>query len=152
MDYKYNIYELMYNLPEQIKAAKNLQININIKNNIEYQNIVISGMGGSGIGGDILKALLADLLSMPIITIKDYFLPAYVNNKTLLFAVSYSGNTEETLQCFTQAQRKKCHIISITSGGKLLEMSKKCGVDYIELPKGPSSRCAIGYLFVSLLL
>ncbi len=152
MQNSYNIFDLIYNLPNQIKAAKHLSVNIHRPKRIDYQNIVISGMGGSGIGGEILKALLVNTLPIPIITVKDYFLPAYTNKNTLFFAVSYSGNTEETMQCFTEARHRKCHLITITSGGKILEISKKNNIDYIELPKGPSSRCAIGYLFISLLL
>ena len=152
MKYQYNMYDLIYNLPEQIYNASLLPINISSSTATQYRNIVIAGMGGSGIGGEITKALLASSIKLPIMTIKDYELPAFVNRNTLLFAVSYSGNTEETLACFNKARRLGSHIIAITTGGQLLNKCKNHNIDHVKLPKGPSSRCAIGYLTIAQLL
>jgi glucose/mannose-6-phosphate isomerase len=146
MKYQYNMHALIYDLPEQISDASQLPLNIRPIAISKINSIVIAGMGGSGIGGEIIKALLSQTIKIPIITIKDYELPSFAGNKTLYFAVSYSGNTEETLENFNIARRRECHIIAITTGGKLLEKCQKYHLDYVELPKGPSSRCAIGYL------
>ncbi|MEO0131822.1 MAG: bifunctional phosphoglucose/phosphomannose isomerase [candidate division WOR-3 bacterium] len=137
---------IIYNLPEQIKDA--WKINVRIKRcRRNYENIVISGMGGSGIGGDLLRVLTLSTLKVPLITIKDYQVPGFVNKNTLFIAVSYSGNTEETINSFYEAKNRGAHIITITSGGHLWQLCKKYQIDCIDIPSGLSSRCAIGYLF-----
>lgn len=143
---------IIFNLPEQIKDAGQIPIKLKRTVNLKYTNIIICGMGGSGIGGDILRTLLAQKIPIPIISVKDYRLPAYVTQTSLLFTVSYSGNTEETLEAFDNALKTGCRIIAITSGGKLLERCEKNNIEYIEIPQGLSPRCAIGYLFIPLLL
>lgn len=145
------MFELIYNLPEQIKKASQLKTAIRYPLS-RIRQIVVSGMGGSGIGGEILQALLETKLKIPIINVKGYQLPVFVNKNTLFFAVSYSGDTEETLECFDAALKSNCHIIAVTSGGKLLELCKEYNISYIQLPNGLSPRCAIGYLFLPLFL
>jgi glucose/mannose-6-phosphate isomerase len=137
---------IIYNLPEQIKDAWKIPVKIT-KSRKHYSNIVISGMGGSGIGGDILQSLLLSKTKIPIVTIKDYHIPDFVGKDTLFIAVSYSGNTEETINGFFEAQRKGAHIVAITSGGTLWDLCQKYQIDCVEIPAGLSSRCAIGYLF-----
>jgi glucose/mannose-6-phosphate isomerase len=146
------MHNIIFNLPEQIKDASQIPIKIKKPRGIDYRNIVIAGMGGSGIGGDILRSLLLPSLKIPVITIKDYRLPGFVTKNTLFLAVSYSGNTEETLEAFNSARQIGCHIIAITSGGMLSIYCEKYKIDCIEIPSGISSRCAIGYLFIPQLL
>ena len=82
-------------------------------------NIVIAGMGGSGISGDLVKAVVGDGLPCPIIVHRGYTLPAFVSSQTLFVAVSYSGNTEETLLSVKKAFAQGAKILAVTSGGKL---------------------------------
>ncbi len=117
---------------------------------IEPRNIIIAGMGGSAIGGEIFKDWLLDELPIPVEVCRDYILPAYANEDTLFFANSYSGNTEETLSTFLEAVRRKCVTITITSGGHLLSFSKQLNVPYINIPNQLPPRVAIPYLFFSL--
>lgn len=111
------------------------------------RNILITGMGGSAIGGEILQEWLLDRIKIPIQVCKDYVLPAYVNEDTLVFAVSYSGDTEETLTAFLEAVKRKSMIVSITSGGHLQKFSESLGVPCVKVPRGLAPRIAFPYLF-----
>jgi glucose/mannose-6-phosphate isomerase len=83
------------------------------------RQVVVCGMGGSAIGGDYLRALFEEYGDLPVQVIRDYTLPRSVDAHTLVFAVSYSGNTEETLACYGQARAREAMIIAISSGGEL---------------------------------
>lgn len=104
----------------------------------EISNVVMCGMGGSGVCGDLLVDVAKT--DVPIVVAKDYNIPKFAGEKTLVFCVSYSGNTEETLNQFVQARKEGCKIISITSGGKLKEWSEKFGVPVITIPGGRNPR------------
>ncbi|MES2763987.1 MAG: bifunctional phosphoglucose/phosphomannose isomerase [Bacteroidota bacterium] len=119
------------------------------KNNI--QNIVVTGLGGSGIGGTILSELVQSECPVPVIVNKDYFLPDFVNEHTLLVISSYSGNTEETLSAMHQALTKKAQIVCVTSGGKVQEVASQHKLDSIIIPGGRPPRSCIGYSLVQLL-
>ncbi|MCW4023282.1 MAG: bifunctional phosphoglucose/phosphomannose isomerase [archaeon] len=128
---------------DAIKRAKQVTVSKNVK----PQNIVVVGMGGSAIGGELLKDWLSDKIPISIEVCRDYVLPAYVNNNTLVVANSYSGNTEETLTAFLSAKQKKCTILAITSGGLLGEFCKKHNVPHVLVPTGLQPRAALPYLF-----
>ena len=85
----------------------------------QFENIVISGLGGSGIGGKIVSQLVADDCCLPILCTNDYVLPAFVGHKTLVVISSYSGETEETVAAYNEAKAKGATISCITSGGKI---------------------------------
>ena len=119
------------------------------KNNI--QNIVVTGLGGSGIGGTILSELIQGECPVPVIVNKDYFLPEFVSPNSLVIISSYSGNTEETISAMQQAIAKKAQIVCVTSGGKIQEMAKEHGYDTIVIPGGNPPRSCIGYSLVQLL-
>ncbi len=114
-------------------------------------NIVITGLGGSGIGGTIISDLLKGISSIPIIVSKDYFLPEFVNKNTLVIVSSYSGDTEETVNAFNIAREKNAMIVCITSGGKILATAVEKNIDYIKIPGGLPPRAALGYSFPQLL-
>ncbi|MEM2083251.1 MAG: bifunctional phosphoglucose/phosphomannose isomerase [Nitrososphaerota archaeon] len=121
----------------------------------EYHNfnkIIFAGMGGSAIGGEIIRDILLDKLSIPIIIHKDYWLPNFVNKDDLVFIISYSGDTEETLSSFINAYNKKSKIIIITSDGLLLKLAQNLKIPLLEIPKGFQPRAALPYLFSSILL
>jgi glucose/mannose-6-phosphate isomerase len=121
---------------------------------VEYgkpRHIVVVGMGGSAIGGEILRDWLLDELPIPIEVCRDYSLPAYANEDTLVFAISCSGKTEETLSAFVDAVKRGCKIITITSsGGHLLSFSEKLGVPHVTVPSELPSRVTLPYLFFPL--
>jgi len=136
--------------PDYCRDAVNRAKQIKVPEKMKPKNIVIAGMGGSAIGGEIFQDWLKDELSIPIEVCREYVLPAYANKDTLFFATSYSGNTEETLSAFLDAVRRKCMTITITSGGHLLSFSKELQVPHVTIPGQLPSRVAIPYLFFPL--
>ncbi len=112
--------------------------------------IMILGMGGSGIGGEILRDWFRDDFSIPIEVCSDYILPAYANENTMVFAVSHSGNTEETLTAFVNAVQRRCVVMTITSGGHLLSLSRRLQLPCLVIPKHFPPRVALPYTFFPL--
>ena len=148
--------------PEQCQDAINISRSLTIPKKIKIanqsylkygdpKNILVVGMGGSAIGGDLLKDWLRDSLPIPIEVCRTHHLPAYVDENTLVLAVSYSGNTVETLNAYLDAIKRKCMTFAFTSGGLLLEFSTKLGVPVLKLPTGYPPRSAIAYLFFPLI-
>ncbi len=115
------------------------------------RHIVIVGMGGSAIGGDLLAAYLATKIPIPITVIRHYELPAWVTEESLVIASSYSGNTEETLSAFQQALERGAHVVALTTGGKLARLALDHNVPVVTFPGGGQPRAAIGYSFILLL-
>lgn len=111
----------------------------------KVDRVLIIGLGGSGIGGRICQNLVFDSCSTPISLVNNYDLPAWVNSTTLVIAVSYSGNTEETLNAYNQATEKGCQIACITSGGSLAEKAKIDGANIVLIPGGQPPRTSFGY-------
>src|SRR6185295_17584834 len=110
-------------------------------------NVVVSGLGGSGIGGNLVAEIVAAELKVPMSVNKDYFLPAFVNENTLLIISSYSGNTEETVYVLNEGLKRKAKITCITSGGKIAEIAKANSLDLILIPGGMPPRACLGYSF-----
>jgi glucose/mannose-6-phosphate isomerase len=117
----------------------------------DFANVVLTGLGGSGIGGSIVQNYVADRMKIPFIVNKDYSLPSFVNSNSLVIISSYSGNTEETLSAMKQAIRAKATIVCITSNGKVSEVAKKRNYDCILLPAGMPPRSCLGYSMVQVL-
>jgi glucose/mannose-6-phosphate isomerase len=115
------------------------------------ENIIVAGMGGSGIGGELLKDWARDKATVPIEVSRGYSLPAYANENSLVLIVSYSGETEESLSAFLDAAKRNCMIHCISSGGSLLEFAEKLNVPYLRVPSGMPPRAALPYLFTPLL-
>jgi glucose/mannose-6-phosphate isomerase len=115
-------------------------------------NIIVAGMGGSAIGGELLKDWTRDKAPAPIEVSRDYSLPAYADRKTLVLIASYSGETEESLSAFLDAAKRKCMTYCISSGGSLLEFAEKLSVPYLRIPSGMPPRAALPYLFVPMLM
>ncbi len=114
-------------------------------------NIIITGMGGSAIGGELLKDWAKDKLSVPIEVNREYHLPGYANEKTLVLVTSYSGDTEETLSALLDALKRKCMIYCITSGGALVEIAERLNIPYLQVPAGMPPRAALPYMIMPLL-
>lgn len=113
----------------------------------DYSNIVICGLGGSGISGQMMKSYVFDKVSLPVETVSAYSLPAYVNNKTLVILASYSGNTEETLAMFEDAKAKGATMIIMASGGKLMELAQQNNLPLYAIKTGYQPRQALGFSF-----
>lgn len=145
--------EALWKLPDQcteaLKIAQEAELPAQLSG---INNIVISGLGGSAIGGDLLRVFVAGKAPVPVIVVRDYTLPKFVSSSTLLFAVSYSGNTEETISAYGEAKTKGANIIAVTTGGKLKAMAQQDGIPVITIPSGISPRAATGYLFIPTLV
>jgi len=141
------------NFPKQIEEAirigKEAKVKMNIKN---VQNIVITGLGGSAIGGDLLRSYLADELAMPFMVNRNYTLPEFVDKNTFVIVSSYSGNTEETISAYKDAIKRKSKILCISTGGEVAKMAKKFKHPWVQIPPGLSPRAALGYSFFPLLV
>ncbi len=108
-------------------------------------NIVVSGLGGSGIGANLVQEFLASSLTIPFIVNKDYNLPKFVNKHSLVIISSYSGNTEETVQSLKEAMQVGAKIVCITSGGQIAETAKAKKLDLILIPGGMPPRSCLAY-------
>jgi len=134
---------IIYSIPEHIITATNSLPRSGLRKK-KYDRIVVCGMGGSGISGEILKALYPQI---PIVSNKDYSVHEYCTKKTLGILISYSGNTEETLSNYALLSKRKIDMVVISSNGVLLK--KKCRLK-ITVPAGLPPRGALGYLFTPL--
>jgi len=139
-----NMLAVLKQFPKQCKEALELPKGYAIKG--DFNKILVTGMGGSAIGGDMLKAYMHSS-KIPVFVNRDYHVPGWVDEKTLVFAVSYSGNTEETISSVTYVLEKKAKVIGVTSGGELVQEVDKC----VLVPKGMQPRAALAYLFFPML-
>ncbi|WP_298008265.1 MULTISPECIES: bifunctional phosphoglucose/phosphomannose isomerase [Anaerolinea] len=138
-------------LPDQLSYAYSLGKDFTLPPKKEYRHILISGMGGSAIGADLVAAYVQDKISLPVVVHRDYELPLWVNEHTLVIASSHSGNTEETLWVFEQAHQRGCSIISICTGGKLSTLARDFGMPLWQFEHRHAPRSAVGYSFGLLL-
>ncbi|MFA4842373.1 MAG: bifunctional phosphoglucose/phosphomannose isomerase, partial [Candidatus Omnitrophota bacterium] len=138
---------LLLDFPLQCKAAQDIAAKAKILfDKRDFSRIVFAGLGGSAVGADLVKSYLYFESKIPITVVREYELPAYVDSSTLVIVSSYSGNTEETLSSYMQAQEKQAAIISISSDGKLKDQSIRDGATFIEIPQNLPPRCSLGYL------
>jgi glucose/mannose-6-phosphate isomerase len=114
------------------------------------RNVVITGLGGSGIGGSIINQIIENEIRVPLVVNKDYFLPAFVGPDTLVVVSSYSGNTEETLAAMEIAMERGAKIVCVTSGGKVQEIAIANKYDHIIIPGGMPPRACLAYSFTQL--
>lgn len=143
--------KLISAFPENITEALEIASKANIsKPDHEIRNVVICGMGGSGIGGKLIAKWVEKECTVPIEIIQDYSLPNYVNGHTLVIGSSYSGNTEETLTCVKEAIDRKATIIGVTSGGEMQSVCESNNFDYILVPGGNPPRSALAYSLIQI--
>ncbi len=133
-------------LPKQMEKALRFDYSFTSMYQKSYSNIVISGLGGSSIGGAIVQSMAKHHAMIPIIINRNFEIPAFVDENTLFIAISYSGNTEETLTAMMKAERKNADIICITSGGRLADRAVEGDWGKVFLPSELAPRAALGYL------
>ncbi|MBX7051217.1 MAG: bifunctional phosphoglucose/phosphomannose isomerase [Flavobacteriales bacterium] len=143
--------KLVEAFPHHLREALSIGRSANLtKPDRKISNIVISGLGGSGIGGKIVSQLVADKIHLPIVCTNDYVLPEFVSNESLVIISSYSGDTEETVAALHEAVAKGAEVACVTSGGKIGTYAKENGLNVIFIPGGNPPRSMFGYSSVQL--
>jgi len=137
---------------QQCSHAEELARECNIPKLRKFDNVVICGMGGSAIGGDLIRSYASAESPVPIEVVRNYTLPQYVGKKTLVITGSYSGNTEETLSCYREARVREAQIVAITTGGSLGRLCSRDGYPSLRIPAGYAPRTALGYSIMPLLV
>jgi len=140
-------------LPEQLAAAHEAASMLSpadLPAADDVRNVVVLGMGGSGIAGDVLAAAANDVLPVPVVPIKRYRIPAFVGPHTLAFALSYSGDTEETLSMAAGAADAGARLVTVSRGGELAEVGRERGALHVPCPDGYLPRAALGALVAPL--
>ncbi len=136
-------------LADALRIAETIDL---VRPGSDIRNVVIAGMGGSGIAANLVESLTFGRIPIPITVCKSYNIPQFVNPHTLFIACSYTGDTEETVAALNKALLKRAQCITIASGGKLLDIAREYNLLYVQLPAGQSSaRAMLGYHIVSLL-
>ncbi|MEW5992996.1 MAG: bifunctional phosphoglucose/phosphomannose isomerase [Candidatus Zixiibacteriota bacterium] len=149
-----NMYNRIFDFPEQMTDA----LRIGQRWEVEpaefagIKNVVLLGMGGSAIAGDIIRSLLSPHLLIPFVICRHYVLPEFVDDETLVIASSYSGNTEETLAALDDALNRKAMVSALSTGGMLKDVADLNGITLAVLPEGLQPRAALGYSLVPLLV
>jgi glucose/mannose-6-phosphate isomerase len=148
------MWELTAHLPEQVRHAAALSGELGgLPVGRAFRDVVVLGMGGSGIAGDVVVAVAADRLSIPAAVSKSYALPAWVGPDSLVFAISCSGNTEETVSAAAAAWDRGAAVVTVSSGGTLVEMAEAHGGAVVPVPSSiPQPRAAFGAMAVPPLL
>jgi glucose/mannose-6-phosphate isomerase len=136
-------------LADALKIGQSLDL---VRPGSDIRNMVVAGMGGSGIGANLVESLTFGKIPIPLSVIKGYNIPQFVSPHTLFIACSYSGNTEETIAALNKALLKRAHVIVIASGGKLLDIAREYNLFYIQIPNGlGSARAVMGYNVIALM-
>jgi glucose/mannose-6-phosphate isomerase len=147
------MYDRLFDFHSQVEDAVRIGKGASLKLGVRgVANIVLTGMGGSAIGGDLLRSYLVDELSVPFIVNRHYALPRFVDRRSLVIVSSYSGNTEETIAAHRDAIKRKARILCITTGGEAERLAVRHRQPVIKIPAGFQSRAALGYSFFPLLL
>lgn len=148
-----NMLQLLTAFPQQFRQARQIGEAFDLKiNHHHVKNIVFVGMGGSAIGGDLISSCLNPELKLPVFVNRNYFLPNFVNQSSLVIVSSFSGNTEESLSCYADAKVKGAQIVCISSRGKLAHQANQDSIPLITIPGGTPPRTALGYLSIPLLV
>ncbi|MBE0645863.1 MAG: bifunctional phosphoglucose/phosphomannose isomerase [Bacteroidetes bacterium] len=150
----HDIYSVICDYPGQARTGMDVGNALNLSG-IDapgLRNMLVCGMGGSAIGGDVLRVFAEKTARIPIAVNRGYIIPGYVDRHTLVVVMSYSGGTEESLAAYAEARRRKAQCVVVTSGGVLLDQAEADGVPAAIIPGGLAPRCALGYLFFPLLM
>jgi glucose/mannose-6-phosphate isomerase len=132
---------------EAIKITQSLKFNFNKE---DIDNVVITGMGGAAIAGDMIRSLCEDSAPFPVLMNRSYSLPSFVNHRTLVIILSYSGDTEETISAANHALERHAYCLGITSGGYIGSLEGSDRFESIKLPGGSSSRSALALFLLGI--
>lgn len=143
--------KLITDFPQNITDALGIAAGLSLKTPAhDIHNVVICGMGGSGIGGKLVAQWVQDECPVPVFSFQDYELPAFIGKNSLVIGSSYSGNTEETLIALEDARQRGAHIIGVCSGGTLQQFCTDNGYDCIVVPGGNPPRTAVAFSIVQI--
>lgn len=147
------IRKLIEGFTHQLQDALRLGQSIRLKPAASpIQHVVIAGMGGSAIGGNLVASIVQDELKVPILVVKNYNIPAFVGENTLFIASSFSGDTEETLECLQKARGAGAQCVVLSSGGTLAQLAQQHQLEMVGIPgDSKTPRAAIGYSVLQLL-
>ena len=147
-----NVLGRISELPQQCRHAWQSAMELSLPPDYSrVDKVIILGMGGSAIGGDLTSALAAEQRAMPVLVQRDYHLPTSIDERTLIIASSYSGNTEETLSAFAQALKTAAKNLAITTGGRLKALAEESDIPLLTFHYIAEPRSAFGYSFFSIL-
>lgn len=150
------IWEAAWGLAEQVERAADTARVLGARALPEreaVENVVVLGMGGSGLAGDVLAAVAAPFMSVPVTVVKSYVLPAFVSDASLVFAVSFSGDTEETVEAAGEALAAQARVVVVTGGGELARIAERAELATLPVPRDiPAPRAALGALAVPMLV
>jgi glucose/mannose-6-phosphate isomerase len=133
-------------LPGQVRDAWAISRTLSLpETHREVASVAVLGMGGSAIGGDLVRAIWSDRLRVPVEVVRGYDLPAWVGPSTLVVASSYSGATEETISAFGAAAARRAPAVIISTGGTLLDVARRAGLPHLAFPGGGQPRASVGY-------
>lgn len=146
------MYALTCAFPEQCERALELSRATAVDfGGFAPSQIVLTGLGGSAAGGDFVRAIFDAQSGIPFLVNRDYHLPAFVSERTLVIAASYSGNTEETISAYADAKARGARILCVTSGGQLEALAGADGNPCVIIPSGQPPRTALGYMMMPVL-
>ena len=146
-----NQFDVLINTYSQIEFVEKQKIDLSIYKGNVFTSIVVAGLGGSAISGDLLLNFLKDELKVPLVVNRGYNLPLFADQNTFVIASSYSGNTEETISVMKQALKKGCAVAALSTGGKVREIAKESNVPLLNVKPGYQPRYTLGLSFFSLL-
>jgi glucose/mannose-6-phosphate isomerase len=137
--------------PDQMAAAWQLSRDLTLPDRYRTAtSIALLGMGGSAVCGDLVRAIFSDRLRVPLVSVRDYDLPEWVGQSTLVIAVSHSGATEETIAALSTALERRCAVAVITTGGPIGEVAKQVDLPRLLFPNESPPRAALGYTLMLL--
>ena len=142
--------EATMTMPDQVAAARDVARGLDgLPDREEIEQVVVLGMGGSAIAGDVLMAAAGPYLPLPVLVFRSYHVPAFVDEGTLVFAISFSGDTEETVEAVTAAALQGARVVAVTRGGELGHLAESWGAPMVPVPVDiPQPRAALGALAI----
>lgn len=147
------MFDLAAALPEQVAAAVGLVDGVDrLPNHDDIEHVVVLGMGGSGMAGDVLAAVAGPFMPVPVTVAKGYEAPSFVDESTLCFAISYSGDTEETVEAAQAAAVAGARMVVLSTGGQLAALARSWDAAHVPLPECPMPRAGIGSVSIPPLL
>ena len=141
-----NIRGAIEQLPEQLREGGRIGVAAGERLSMPAA-VVLAGMGGSAVGGELMRGIIAGSCPVPVTRVRGFGVPTFVGPGTLVVCTSYSGDTAETLACARQAHDRGASVLAVGAGGRLGELAKEWGAPFAQVPSGLFPRAALGYLF-----